>query len=30
MEIIPDQKMLKNMTAQVISHGHLDHIGALL
>jgi len=29
LEIIPDQSILKNLSAQVISHGHLDHIGAL-
>lgn len=29
MEIIPDQHLLKNLSAQVLSHGHLDHIGAL-
>ena len=29
MSIIPDAKILKNVVAQVISHGHLDHIGAL-
>jgi len=29
LQIIPDQSILKNLSAQVISHGHLDHIGAL-
>jgi ribonuclease J len=29
MEIIPPQNRLKNLCGQVISHGHLDHIGAL-
>jgi ribonuclease J len=29
MEIIPHQASLKNLCGQVISHGHLDHIGAL-
>ncbi len=28
-DIIPEIGRLKNVTAQVISHGHLDHIGAL-
>lgn len=29
MDVIPEVERLKNITAQVISHGHLDHIGAL-
>lgn len=29
MEIIPPMGSLKNLVAQVISHGHLDHVGAL-
>ena len=29
MEIIPDADRLKNVVCQVLSHGHLDHIGAL-
>jgi ribonuclease J len=29
MDIIPETERLKNVTLQVISHGHLDHIGAL-
>ncbi|HDH41388.1 MAG TPA: MBL fold metallo-hydrolase, partial [Candidatus Altiarchaeales archaeon] len=29
MDIIPEIERLKGVTAQVISHGHLDHIGAL-
>lgn len=29
LEIIPDQQRLKNLACQVLSHGHLDHIGAL-
>jgi len=29
MEIIPYQASLKNLCGQVVSHGHLDHIGAL-
>ena len=29
LAIIPDQKRLKDIKAQVVSHGHLDHIGAL-
>ena len=29
MDIIPKQDRLKNIIAQLISHGHLDHIGAL-
>jgi ribonuclease J len=29
MDVIPEAERLKNVTAQVISHGHLDHIGAL-
>ncbi len=29
MDIIPDADRLKNVACQVLSHGHLDHIGAL-
>lgn len=29
MDIFPDISRLKNVIAQIISHGHLDHIGAL-
>lgn len=29
MRVIPDYDSLKNVKAQVISHGHLDHVGAL-
>ena len=29
MRVIPDFDSLKNVKAQVISHGHLDHVGAL-
>lgn len=29
MEIIPDASLLGKIRAQIISHGHLDHIGAL-
>ena len=29
LDIIPHQARLKNVSAQLISHGHLDHIGAL-
>lgn len=29
MDVIPEAERLKNVVAQVISHGHLDHIGAL-
>lgn len=29
MDVIPEAERLKNVTAQVISHGHLDHIGGL-
>ncbi len=29
LNIIPDADRLKNVVAQVLSHGHLDHIGAL-
>lgn len=29
MRVIPDFDFLKNVRAQVISHGHLDHVGAL-
>ncbi len=29
MEVVPDIRKLKNISAQIISHGHLDHIGAL-
>lgn len=29
MDTVPDTTRLKNVIAQVISHGHLDHIGAL-
>ncbi len=29
MSIVPDTRRLKNPIAQIISHGHLDHIGAL-
>jgi len=29
MDVIPEVERLKGVTAQVISHGHLDHIGAL-
>jgi len=29
MKVIPDFDSLKNVRAQVISHGHLDHVGAL-
>ena len=30
MKIIPDYKILDNIIAQVVSHGHLDHIGATM
>ncbi len=29
MKVIPDYHSLKNVKCQVISHGHLDHVGAL-
>lgn len=29
MDVVPDTSRLKNVVAQIISHGHLDHIGAL-
>jgi ribonuclease J len=29
MDIIPDASLLHNVKAQLISHGHLDHVGAL-
>ena len=29
MRVIPDYDSLRNVRAQVISHGHLDHVGAL-
>ncbi|HIE33836.1 MAG TPA: ribonuclease J [Candidatus Altiarchaeales archaeon] len=29
MDIIPKVDRLKNIVAQIVSHGHLDHIGAL-
>ena len=29
LDVIPEMSRLKNVIAQVISHGHLDHIGAL-
>jgi len=29
LDIIPDADRLKNVVCQVLSHGHLDHIGAL-
>jgi len=30
MKIIPDHKMLDNVIAQVVSHGHLDHVGGTM
>ena len=29
LDVIPEADRLKNVRAQIISHGHLDHIGAL-
>ena len=29
LDVIPEMDRLKNVKAQVISHGHLDHVGAL-
>jgi len=29
LDVIPDMSRLKNVSAQVISHGHLDHVGAV-
>ncbi len=29
LDVIPDASLLSNVKAQVISHGHLDHVGAL-